>query len=224
VGTGGGKFAVIEFDPSFGWRALERGGSRRDLSADREYRLEVVLRGQMIEVKLDGVRVVSPLMLPAPLAGSQLGAIATGSSAIRLSSFDIHAQHPNAFIVIRFGPPFDTLYRDVIEPIARKVDLKVTRADEITGPGIIFKDIQQNIAEANVVIADIATQNSNVFYEVGYAHALNKPTILLAKRGEDLPFDIKSYRVIFYDDTIGGKREIEENLERHLRSVLAGSN
>ena len=32
---------------------------------------------------------------------------------------------------------------------------------------------------------------------------MNKPTILLAKKGEELPFDIRSYRVIFYDDTIG---------------------
>ena len=57
-------------------------------------------------------------------------------------------------------------------------------------------------------------------YELGYAHALNKPTVLLARRGADLPFDIRSYRVVFYDDTIGGKPEVERNLEVHLKAIL----
>lgn len=52
------------------------------------------------------------------------------------------------------------------------------------------------------------------------AHALNKPTILLAQRGKQLPFDIRSYRVIFYDDTIGGKSLVEEQLRKHFRSIL----
>jgi len=38
-------------------------------------------------------------------------------------------------------------------------------------------------------------------YGHAHARALNKPTILLARRGRELPFDIRSYRVIFYDDT-----------------------
>jgi nucleoside 2-deoxyribosyltransferase len=60
------------------------------------------------------------------------------------------------------------------------------------------------------------------FYELGYADALNKPTILLAQRGKELPFDIRSYRVIFYDDTIGGKPELERSLREHLLAVLQG--
>lgn len=44
----------------------------------------------------------------------------------------------------------------------------------------------------------------------------------MAKRGKELPFDIRSYRVIFYDDSIGGKTAIEKHLEQHLMSVLHG--
>ena len=85
------------------------------------------------------------------------------------------------------------------------------------------KDIKREISESKVVIAEITAPNQNVFYELGYAHALNKPTILLARRGRELPFDIRSYRVIFYDDTIGGKPEVERSLIKHLRSVLQES-
>ena len=42
------------------------------------------------------------------------------------------------------------------------------------------------------------------------------PTIFLAGRGRELPFDVRGYRCIFYDNTIGGKKEVEDNLMRHL--------
>jgi len=108
----------------------------------------------------------------------------------------------------------------VILPTAKALDLKVIRIDEIAGPGIIFEDIKRQIAEAKIVVAEITAPNQNVFYELGYAHALNKPTILLAQRGKELPFDIRSYRVIFYDDSIGGKPALERDLKKHLEAIL----
>jgi nucleoside 2-deoxyribosyltransferase len=95
----------------------------------------------------------------------------------------------------------------------------VVRIDEKTGPGVIFQDMQREIAQADVVFAEITHSNPNVFYELGYAHALGKPTILLAQRGVDLPFDIGSFRVVFYDDSIGGKSRVEEDLSKHLEAI-----
>jgi hypothetical protein len=92
--------------------------------------------------------------------------------------------------------------------------------DEVAGPGIVFEDMKRQLAEAQIVIAEITAPNQNVFYELGYAHALNKPTILMAQRGKELPFDIRSYRVIFYDDSIGGKPALERSLRRHLEAIL----
>lgn len=87
-------------------------------------------------------------------------------------------------------------------------------------PGIIFRDIQRTIQDAKVIIAEITAPNQNVYYEVGYADALNKPIILLAQRGKELPFDIRSYRVIFYDDSIGGKPAVEKSLREYLGAIL----
>src|SRR5262249_13243920 len=123
-------------------------------------------------------------------------------------------------VAMQFGEPFDTLYRTVIQPGVRNLGLEVVRIDEIAGPGIIFEDIQRNISEAKIVVAEITAANQNVFYELGYAHALGKPTILLAQPGLELLFHIRSYRVIFYDDTIGGKPAVERSLEKHLRAVM----
>jgi hypothetical protein len=76
--------------------------------------------------------------------------------------------------------------------------------------------------QAHAVVAEISTPNPNVFYELGYAHALRKPAILLFRRqeGEAMPFDVSGYRAIFYDDTIGGKKGVERSLEQHLKAIL----
>jgi len=75
---------------------------------------------------------------------------------------------------------------------------------------------------SQLIIADITpTSNANVYFEVGYALALEKPTILLAKKGTALPFDVAGFRVLFYDDTIGGKNRLEDGLRRHLDAILS---
>jgi nucleoside 2-deoxyribosyltransferase len=109
----------------------------------------------------------------------------------------------------------------VIQQQAETAGFEVVRIDEKAGPGVIFQDIQREIEQAEIVIAEITPANANVFYELGYAHALGKPTILLARRGSELPFDIKSYRVVFYNDTIGGKPEVERSLRRHLEALAS---
>ncbi len=62
--------------------------------------------------------------------------------------------------------------------------------------------------------------NQNVFYELGYAHALGKPTILLAEKGKQLPFDVSGYRYLCYENSIGGKRKVDEALRKHLAAIL----
>ncbi len=45
-------------------------------------------------------------------------------------------------------------------------------------------------------------RNSNVFYEVGYAHALGKIVILLTQNADDIPFDLKPKQHIVYHGKI----------------------
>lgn len=218
LGGYGAAYALAEFVPGSGWKRLATSGSVENLRIDHDYRLNVEISGQQIRLSVDDVGVLA-YQLSAPLTGDQVGLFGFGGYEIRYVFEKPVVRRPSAFVAMPFREPFNTLYKEVIEP-RTKLDFEVNRIDEKPGPGLIFKDIQQEIAEADVVIAEISDPNQNVFYEVGYAHALNKPTILLAKRGIQLPFDISSYRVIFYDDSIGGKPEVERNLDRFLRAVL----
>lgn len=124
-----------------------------------------------------------------------------------------------------FRSDLQDLYDEVIAPECLRAGLEPIRADELQYPGVILQDIVRGLQESTVVIAEISADedkafNANVFYELGYAHATEKPTILLARRGTDLPFDVSGYRVILYDDSIGGKPAVERELRAHLHSIL----
>ena len=118
-------------------------------------------------------------------------------------------------------PEYEALFKEVIEPVCKSEGLYAYRADYTYLPGLIIDDIKKQIAEARVIIAEITPQNPNVYYEVGYADALNKPLILISDRKEGLkPFDVRAYRTIFYDNSIGGKAQVESDLRTYLRSIM----
>ena len=120
---------------------------------------------------------------------------------------------------MQLSPPFDDMYLEVIKAVSKEFGLDALRADEMYGPGVIVRDIINQVVNAQMVIADISVANANVYFEVGYALALNKPIILLARKGTDLPFDVSGFRVLFYEDSIGGKAKVEEGLRNHLRAI-----
>jgi len=222
LGGYGRAYSIAEFVPGVAWQGIENVGSARNLEAGKEYEIDVRQTGQEIRMSVDGVSVIESI-LAQPLAGSQLGLFAWGKAPVDFSQLGVSSAKPQVFVAMQFGSPYDTLYKEVIYPRATDPGLNVIRIDEVAGPGIIFEDIKRQIAEAKIIIAEITAPNQNVYYELGYAHALNKPTILLAQRGKELPFDIRSYRVIFYDDSIGGKPTLEQHLQKHLEAILRDS-
>lgn len=57
------------------------------------------------------------------------------------------------------------------------------------------------IAASDCIIADVTERNANVFFELGLAQAMGKGVLLIALRGslEQLPFDIREFRVLQYE-------------------------
>lgn len=221
AGIGGYRRAYLldEFIPGTGWRAVRAEGSEENLSIDTAYSVELRFRGQSVRLSVNGTIVLEG-SLPHPITGDQVGLFAWGEAPVRFQSPSTEAEKPQAFVITQFGEPYDSLYSEVIKPVAENAGFKVYRADDMYQPGVILQDIVTGLVESDVIIAEITPPNPNVFYEIGYAHALDKPTILLAERGRDLPFDIRSYRCIFYDDRIRGKSGVETALRRHLQSIL----
>jgi hypothetical protein len=162
-------------------------------------------------------------ILPSPLEGDQVGLYVWGSNKVSFEDLIFNRSRPKCFVVMQFGKPYDVYWEEVIRPIAREAGFEPVRADDIYGPGAILQDIIRQILDSDVIIAEITPSNANVFYELGYAHALGKPTILLANGNlEKLPFDVSGYRVVYYSDSIGGKGDIESALLKHLKSIQVG--
>jgi hypothetical protein len=227
IGGWNRAYDIGEYSPGVGWKSLIAAGALSNLPPDQTLALEVRVVGQTIEMAVDEVDVLR-YVLPRPIEGSGFGLYAFGDAEIEFSDTTVAGIQPRMFVMMPFREPFDTLYRDVILPIAKDAGFNVNRVDEVFTPGIILNDIQQQIEQAHAVVADISTHNPNVFYELGYAHALRKPAVLLARRpqtkDEELPFDIRGYRAIFYDDTIGGKKAVESLLRQTLRAIQRDSN
>jgi hypothetical protein len=221
VGLRGWDFAysIGESDPALGWRPLAVAGSSSNLSPEHWYQIRAAVTGQRVSLTVDGVRVLDHI-LERPLNGGQAGLFAWGTQAVAFADFAAVRRPGTVFVVMQFSEPYKQLYEEVIQPAASASGLRAYHVGEVFGPGMILHDIAQGIVDATVVVAEITPTNQNVFYELGYAHALGKPTILLAERGKQLPFDISGYRVLFYDNTIAGKRQVEEGFKKHLDAIL----
>lgn len=221
VGLGGyGRaYVLTEYIPNLAWNALKVEGTKDNLVLDTPYDLKIWLKGQSISLSVNGVEVFRD-RLASPPAGDQIGLFAWGDGSATFEQVIATPIHPRAFVVMQFGNMFDSIYTDVIKPCAEKVGIEAYRADDVYKPGIILQDIIRGIVESEVIIAEITPANANVFYELGYAHCLGKPTILLAERDVQLPFDISGYRCIFYDNTIRGKAGVENDLTQHLKNIF----
>jgi hypothetical protein len=60
-------------------------------------------------------------------------------------------------------------------------------------------DIWDYTKRAKIILADLSGKNPNVFYELGLAHALAKPAILVTESMDDVPFDLRALRVLIYN-------------------------
>lgn len=94
----------------------------------------------------------------------------------------------------------DKTYKNIIKPAAEAAGLECIRADEVIHSGTIDVPMYQNLIESEVVIADLSTNNSNAFYELGVRHALKpKTTIAIAENNFIPPFDINHTLIHKYE-------------------------
>lgn len=200
------------------WVTHASSGAAQQLQSGVPYKFEVQVMGSWVRLSLNGVNTLEA-NLPFSLPHGQAGIWAIGPTDIEFSEFKVVAKKPRLFVIMQFSDPFNELYSDVIKPVGNETGFDVIRADELSEPGLIINDIERQILEAKAIVADITPNNPNVYWEVGYGHAVRKPTVLIAERSTKLPFDVSPFRTIFYENTIAGKAKIEEALRNHLGAI-----
>ncbi|MGC2166366.1 MAG: hypothetical protein WA632_10160 [Gallionella sp.] len=125
---------------------------------------------------------------------------------------------PYAFVLMPFSKAFEDAYEVAIRPACEAAGAYAERVDQQIFAGSIMERVYNQISKADLVVADMSERNPNVFYEVGYAHALGKTTILVTKAEDDIPFDLRQYPHIIYG---GSLSHLKVELERRVRWHIA---
>lgn len=121
-----------------------------------------------------------------------------------------------------FAAPLGDYYEKIYRPAIDKAGLRAVRADaDLFGTGKIMDQVWNGINSAKVLVAELTSRNPNVFYELGLAHAMKKPVVLVSASQEDVPFDLQHIRVIYYDmsDPFWGSKLIDKVAENILSAI-----
>ncbi len=114
------------------------------------------------------------------------------------------------------------VYNDHIKNVVEnRCGLRCERADDIYDISGIMQSVWESISKASIIIADLTNRNPNVFYELGIAHTLGKPVIMITQSMEFVPFDLRHLRCILYEYKPKSIKKFELILEKTVRSVLS---
>jgi hypothetical protein len=139
-----------------------------------------------------------------------------------------------AFIIRPFtainGIDFPEVQKQLLAPALARLGIQGGTTELFSDAGNIREDMFQQLLVADVVIADISVQNSNVYYELGIRHALRSKHTYLVRakvdkssvetaRERDVPFDILTDRYLEYDPSDPAAKL--QNLVDGLKETLA---
>lgn len=97
------------------------------------------------------------------------------------------------FVLMPFRPEWsERVYKKIFRPAIEKAGYQCQRADE-SGEQIVTESIWTEVCRAKVIVADLTERNENVMHEIGIAHTVGKPVVVLSQDEIDPPFDVSHH-------------------------------
>jgi hypothetical protein len=126
------------------------------------------------------------------------------------------------FIVMPFSAEWSPDVHRILARACEAAGVRSVRGDDLFTPTDILEDMWQSINAAHFVIADITGRNPNVLYELGVAHTLAKPVLILSQQAGDIPIDLATRRVILYGQkTDAWREELARTIREAIEKVVA---
>ena len=121
-----------------------------------------------------------------------------------------------------FRPELNYFFLYLKKYLEEKYRIRVERGDSNVLTKELMRKISDQISSASFLLADITGNNANVFFELGIAHATNKPIIFLTQDApKDAPVDIRQFEFIHYE--LGRHEDFFAKLDNAVRNVLGSS-
>ena len=127
------------------------------------------------------------------------------------------SKRDTCFVITPFDGWFNDYYDKIHKPAIKAAGLDPYRADDLYRSSPIIDDIWRFIKAAKIVLADLSYRNPNVFYELGLAHAIATPAILISESMDFVPFDLRPLRVLIYDKN---KSDWGEELKQRITKAI----
>ncbi|MFM9884188.1 MAG: hypothetical protein ACKVQT_14275 [Burkholderiales bacterium] len=132
---------------------------------------------------------------------------------------------PTCFVIQPFDSgKFDKRFDDVFHPAIEAAGLEAYRVDRDPSIEVPIEGIEDGIKNAAIFLADITTDNPNVWYELGYAFASGRPVVMVCaeeRTGKKYPFDIQHRTVIDYKtEAPSDFAELKDSLTNRIKALL----
>ncbi|MDR3681873.1 MAG: hypothetical protein P4L41_18025 [Flavipsychrobacter sp.] len=114
---------------------------------------------------------------------------------------------------------FDKRYTDIFEPAIKAAGLMPYRVDQDPSVRIPIEQIEDGIKKSVLCFAELTSDNPNVWYELGYAFAMDKDVVMITEERQKFPFDIQHRQIITYKTN---SKSDFENLENHITEKIKG--
>ena len=133
---------------------------------------------------------------------------------------EVDPGRPTVFTAMPFLASFDDVYHVAVRAAASAVGARAVRIDHTVHSGDAVEATWGAIRDCTAVVADVSTNEPDVLYELGLAHAWGKPTIQLCSIAYDgMPFMVRNRETLLYQP--GQTHLLARELTAYLRVLLS---